>query len=94
MGRMESRVKLPARAHRLSDYARYYTFDGSGQVVAIYTTFVDDRNRHYDLAIGQRRWVESERSLPGIEDGGCDVVTVTFDPAKNTVTNVSCNGEA
>lgn len=43
---------------------------------------------------GQRRWMSNETSLPVIEDGGCSVINVIFDPRTRKVKWVACNGFA
>jgi hypothetical protein len=46
------------------------------------------------MPAGQRRWVDDPRKLPMINDGGCSVIEVVFDPATSRVTRAECNGEA
>ncbi len=46
------------------------------------------------LLAGQRQWVSSPLKLPLINDGGCDVVNVVYNPEARKVESVSCNGPA
>lgn len=89
---LELKVRLPATAEPLSTYARYYTGESiSGRRVL----------KGYYLAGG----VGNGRGLakPGIylrpsevlvDDGGCDVITVFYDPQTKTIAGVYCNGFA
>lgn len=44
------------------------------------------------LKAGQRRWVNNQRDLPLINDGGCGVIEVLFDLKTRKVQEVTCNG--
>jgi hypothetical protein len=46
------------------------------------------------LLAGQRRWVFGEDKLPSINDGGCSVITIIYDPKADKVKSADCNGEA
>lgn len=48
----------------------------------------------WDIPAGERRWVRSEQDLPLVSDGGCSVITVTFDKAKSVMKSAECNGLA
>ncbi len=93
MDQIERRVKLPAEASNLNEYARYYASDGN-RVVGTFIELVDPENPYYDLPIGQRRWIENHRDLPAIFDGGCSVVNILFNPATQRVEQAFCNGLA
>lgn len=43
---------------------------------------------------GQSRWFDDYLELPTIMDGGCDVVTIIYDPRAKRVESAECNGEA
>lgn len=43
---------------------------------------------------GQSRWFGDYRELPTILDGGCDVVTIIYDPRAKQVERAECNGDA
>lgn len=47
----------------------------------------------YRPGIPRRRWVKAEE-LPLVFDGGCSVVTVVFDVARDRVVSTKCNGVA
>ena len=93
IAQIEQRVQLPAGAERLARYARYYAINGN-RVVATYTTFVDPQVEHVSLATGHTRWIDDYRRMPLISDGGCSVVNVLYDPSKQKVEHVFCNGVA
>ena len=95
MEEIEKQVQLPAGAEKLEAYARYYAMDRN-RVVGRYIarSLVDPENVYYDLPAGQNRWIADHRNLPLISDGGCSVVDVVYDPAKQRVEQASCNGVA
>lgn len=45
------------------------------------------------VTANERRWV-AERELPRINDGGCSVVNVVYDPRRQVVVSAACNGPA
>ncbi|MFZ4748736.1 MAG: hypothetical protein ACOYLK_17940, partial [Sphingomonas sp.] len=83
---IEQQVRLPKDAVALNRYSRFYTATKSGDVIGTYVA-----GAHDDLAVGQRRWV---KRLPLIDDGGCFIVNVYFDPKRKKVTQAFCNGIA
>ena len=92
MALIESRIELPQGASPLNGYARYYSMDQQGMVVAIYTSLHDlPQNKFYDLPIGRRRWVDDYRALPLISEGGCGVIEITFDPRTQKLDTPACN---
>ena len=93
MTEIEQEVRLPTTAFKLENYARYYARDGS-RIIGVYITTVDPKNHHFDLPVGQNRWVSETDDLPVINDGGCSVITVSYDPGARKVESVTCNGEA
>jgi hypothetical protein len=89
MDRIERDVRMPQGAGALSSYSRFYAWhqgeDGARKVVA-----------HYENLTGAapgRRWV-TERDFPLIMDGGCGVVTLSYDVATQRIEHISCNGYA
>lgn len=88
MDRIEREVRLPPDAGALATYARYYAWrDGKDgrKVIAVWQNLTGERPG--------RHWV-TERDLPVIMDGGCGVVSLTWDVATARVEHVACNGEA
>lgn len=89
MDRIERQVRLPEGAAPLASYARYYAWqdrgDGYRKVIGVY------------LGVGERtpgrRWV-TENEFPLILDGGCGMVTLSYDVAAQRIEHVTCNGEA
>ncbi len=74
---------LPEGAKSLSSYRRYYYDRDDGLIGAVYVS---------DLNPG-KEWVGQREEAPSVQDGGCSVVEVIFDPAKGTV-RATCNGVA
>ncbi|MDR3507797.1 MAG: hypothetical protein P4L64_07870 [Caulobacteraceae bacterium] len=81
---IEQVVALPAGAHPVSDYSRYYDNEMIGGRVFIRGVFVLEgpsrAGRHL-----------SESAMPPT-DGGCWVVTIFFDLKNRRVAGVYCNG--
>lgn len=87
MDLIERQARLPDGARPLAEYARYYAPGGKDEVAAVFLIPVNDE-------VGQRRWMDDQRDLPFIIDGGCSQVTLTFDRAKSVVKAAECNGPA
>lgn len=89
MDRIEREVRLPAGAGPLASYARYYAWqereDGVRKVVAVYVRLSGHPPG--------RSWV-AENAFPLILDGGCAMITLSYDVAAQRVEHVTCNGEA
>lgn len=88
MDAIEQQVRMPHGALPLSRHSRFYT-EFNNEVVGTYVASAYD-----DLAVGQRRWVKDIYHLPGVDDGGCFIVNIRFDPRARKVTQVFCNGIA
>jgi hypothetical protein len=86
MDRIERDLRLPDGAGPLAGYSRYYAWqsreDGVRKVLAIYV-------REPNPA---QRWV-AETALPLIMDGGCGIVSLSYDVAAQRVEHIECNGE-
>lgn len=92
MDTIETRVRLPPGARPLTAYARYYALDGTGRVLAIYTTFVAWHLAGNDLPVGRRRWLADYRHLPNnIIGDGCNMVSVVFTSSTGTFEQPACN---
>ncbi len=89
MDAIEQQVHMPEGAVTLDRYSRFYTVAKTGEVIGTYVAEAYD-----DLPKGRRRWVKDIYHLPAIDDGGCFIVNVTFDPQTKRVTQASCNGIA
>jgi hypothetical protein len=84
MASIEASIRLPAGAGDLESYERVYAWAQSGRKVsAVYFTG----------GVPGRRWVEASQ-LPLIMDGGCGVITLTYDVASSRVEGIGCNGLA
>jgi hypothetical protein len=89
MDRIEREVRMPDGAGAVSSYARYYAWrqgkDGTRNVVAVWQNLTGERPG--------RHWV-TERDFPLIMDGGCGVITLSYDVAAQRIDRVACNGDA
>lgn len=89
MNRIEREVRLPQGAGALASYARSYAWqqreDGVRKVVAVYENLTGARPG--------RHWV-AETDLPVIMDGGCGLISLSYDVAAGRIEHVECNGEA
>ena len=89
MDRIERTVQLPKGASDLATYSRNYAWHdehGVRTVRAVYDRLTGSRG-------AGRRWV-AERDLPMVMDGGCGIVTLSYDLATQRITGMSCNGDA
>jgi hypothetical protein len=66
----------------------------NGQETAVEVTCPPDRQMQDEVAAGDRRWHKSITDVPSINDGGCMMVNVIYDPAQKKVERTFCNGEA
>ena len=83
---LEQSVTLPKGAHRLADYARYYTAESLHHRRVL---------RGYFVLKGPDTPGSYLRESPVIvADGGCSVVTVYFDLKTRRVAGAVCNGLA
>ncbi|GGA08977.1 hypothetical protein GCM10010923_19080 [Blastomonas marina] len=42
----------------------------------------------------QSRWFDNHRDLPMMDDGGCNLIVIIFDPQSQLIQSTKCNGEA
>lgn len=86
MDRIEAAVTMPAGASPLPVYDRYYAWeerdDGVRKVLGTYVR--GERP--------QRHWVR-QNDLPLVLDGGCDIVTLTYDVDADRIERVECNSD-
>lgn len=87
--KIERLVELPEGAGPIDSYGRNYATGDDGKVYAVYTA----PHGPEDTQAGASRWYENVDELPMIMDGGCSVVTVTYNPETEYV-SASCNGVA
>lgn len=89
MERIEREVRLPEGAGALASYARYYAWqqrdDGVRKVIAVYVNVTGESPGRY--------WV-AENALPVIMDGGCGIISLSYDVAAGRIEHVACNGLA
>ena len=93
MQKIEATVRLPKGAAQLERYNRYYAMNGP-VVIAIYIRADMAAAPKSAPEKGVSRWVGDKRGLPNYSDGGCDIVDLVYDPATQTFSQISCQGEA
>ncbi|HKP33286.1 MAG TPA: hypothetical protein VJT70_00725 [Sphingomicrobium sp.] len=85
MNRIEALVVMPEGASPLAIYGRYYALeqrsDGVIKILGVYVREPEPR----------RHWVR-QNELPLVMDGGCDIVTLTYDARLDRVDRIECNG--
>jgi hypothetical protein len=89
MDRIEREIRLPEGAAPLATYARSYAWqqreDNVRKVVAVYENLTG--------APAGRRWATGNE-FPLVLDGGCGLITLSYDVAARRIEHVTCNGEA
>ncbi|GEM_PF-6900601 len=92
VARVEAKVSMPRGSKPIGDYLRIY-FPYQGKVVGYYRG-----SERADPADPRSAPVVGIRSGPVqtgyVFDGGCDFITVVYDPATDTVERADCNGYA
>lgn len=87
MDRIEARVSMPPGASPLALYERYYAWEAREDGVRkVFGTYVRGQGTG-------RHWV-NQNELPLVMDGGCDIITLTYDVDADRVERVECNGDA
>ena len=78
---------MPQGASPLPLYGRYYAWESRDDGVRkVLGTYVRGERP-------ERHWVEPSE-LPLVMDGGCDIVTLTYDFDADRIERIECNGEA
>jgi hypothetical protein len=94
MDRIERDVRLPRGAGPLASYVRSYAWqqrgDGVRKVAAVYVS--DGIAQQAKMAPG-RHWLAPDM-LPLIMDGGCAIISLSYDVATQRIEHVTCNGDA
>jgi hypothetical protein len=92
MDRIERSIQLPRGADPLGTYDRYYAWyqgaDGVRHVLAVYVKYIRSGGEQ-----AERHWV-AETDLPSIDDGGCSVISFSYDVAAHRFEHLGCNGYA
>lgn len=92
VARLEARVSMPRGAKPISDYLRIY-FPYEDKVVGYYrgSERADPTDPHSVPVVGIR---SGPVQTGYVFDGGCDFITVVYDPATDAVERADCNGYA
>ena len=89
MDQIERQVRLPEGAGPLASYARYYAWqqrdDGLRKVIGVYVRLSGHAPGRY--------WV-AENEFPLILDGGCAMISLSYNLAAQRIEHVTCNGDA
>lgn len=88
--RIERQVRLPEGAAPLAGYARFYYRDARRRDVVVGQYYRSPNP-------GMPSWPSPGiyLTLPpvGVDDGGCDAVSLTYDPVGARITSIACNGD-
>ena len=85
MDRIEGTVVMPAGASPLPLYGRCYALESRDDGVRkVLGTYVREGRP-------ERHWV-NQNELPLVMDGGCNIVTLTYDVDADRIERVECNG--
>jgi hypothetical protein len=92
VARLEAKVSMPDGAKAITGYFRIY-FPYDGKIVGYYrgSERLDPTRLDSAPVVGIRT---SPVQTGYVFDGGCDFVTVIYDPATDTVESAHCNGLA
>lgn len=90
--KIERQVRLPERAQTIEHYARFYYRDRHTPpgMVSGYYVGTDDP----PFPTWPKAGIHLEAPNLGVADGGCFVIRLTYDPAKDEITSIRCNGFA
>ena len=80
---IETGITLPDPRFKVADYTRYYRMDRN-KIIGVYIAHGMD----------ETVWVENDDQIPMMLDGGCSVVSFSYDPAKDDFDFIRCNGVA
>lgn len=81
--RAEAKLELPKGAEQLSSYNRFYAISGnSARGIFIWSP----------SAKGKLTVVATDKDLPFVADGGCDVIQVQLDLEKKVWKHAFCHG--
>jgi hypothetical protein len=73
-------------------FARFYAHETDGSIRAVYL-YANEGSEPILGKAGSVIWTTPDK-LPVVYDGGCSVVTVTYDPGPKKLTGARCNGVA
>lgn len=86
MDRIEATITMPLGASSISLYGRYYAWESRDDGVRkVLGTYVRGES-------SERHWVR-QNELPLVLDGGCDIVTLTYDVNSDRIERVECNSD-
>lgn len=90
--KIERKVRLPEHAQTIEHYARFYYRDRQTPpgMVSGYYVGTDDP----PFPTWPKAGIHLEAPNLGVADGGCFVIRLTYDPSKDAITSIRCNGFA
>lgn len=100
IGRIESELVLPAGAEPLYAYSRFYaarTQDGRRVIIGEFVLGEPDwllKHRTILEVITDTIFVVDEINMPDVTDGGCGVLTLSYDPENGRMSGPVCSGVA
>ena len=100
IGRIEAELDLPAETEPLSAYSRFYaahTENGRRVIIGEFVLGEPDwflEHRTILETLSETVFVVDEINMPGVMDGGCGVLTMSYDPESSGMLGPVCNGVA
>lgn len=101
INQIESALVMPEGADSLHVYSRFYaakTHDGRRTIVGefVQPMFVASLLAHRTIleTVSPSVFIVDANNMPGIRDGGCGVITLSYNPDSGVMTPPTCNGDA
>jgi hypothetical protein len=90
--KIERQLRLPDGARPVDRYARFYYVDHDTPAGMVSGWFVGVDNP--PMPAWPRAGVHLEKPTVGVDDGGCFVISLTYDPKADRISEIRCNGHA
>jgi hypothetical protein len=90
--KIERIVQLPGGSKPLGHYARFYFKDQYTPAGMVSGWYVNADDPPFDT--WPHAGVHLEKPNVSMDDGGCYAISLTYDPARDVVTDIHCNGYA
>lgn len=95
---IEAQIEMPPGAASIEEYARFYSSSGShvikGKYVSRGLAAIVLENSVVRRRIGAAIYIVDDDNMPDLVDGGCSVLTLSYDTSDGTLTGPDCNGIA
>ena len=95
---IEAQIEMPPGAASIEEYARFCSSSGShvikGEYVSQGLAAIVLENSGVRRRIGTAIYIVDEDNMPSLMDGGCSVLTLSYDTSDGILTGPACNGIA